>query len=443
MIGEKKPVMVYIHGGSYVLVASADPLYSGQYLVAEYENLVVVSVNYRLNLLGYIDFSGVEGGEEFPTSGYNGLLDVIEALKWINENIAAFGGDPENITVFGESAGAGTVGCLLVAEPAEGLFQHAIMQSGDVSLTYPIEEFEKYEQTEYLMKITGAKNMDDLMALSTEELRKAIETDTGKEGPEGETRLAGLNNHPLRGNGSIIPADPYAALAEGAGKDVDIIIGTTADEMRYWVLCMCNDVKPENITQKDRDTMASRYYPWIQKRVERIVCDEPDGDAILNKYLTLKNFENEEYADKYPGIWNYSDMDSEWTFILPTVKTAEAHAAAGGPGKTYVYIFNKDIPNERLSILGSCHGVEIPYVFNNTHNDSVFGTPEKNLVSKISSAWVNFAAAGDPGQGWTEYNLDTRATMIFGEDSSMKMVNDPNSEERELLMPLYEKKFAT
>ena len=442
MAGEKKPVMVYIHGGSYCLGASADPLYSGQYLVAEYENLVVVSVNYRLNLLGYIDFSSVEGGEEFPTSGYNGLLDVIESLKWINENIAAFGGDPDNITVFGESAGAGTVGCLLVAEPAEGLFQHAIMQSGDVSLTYPIERFEENEQTEYLMKITGAKNMDDLMALSTEDLRKAIEVDTGKEGPEGGTMLADLNNHPLRGSGSIIPADPYAALADGAGKDVDIIIGTTADEMRYWVLCMCSDVNPETITQKDRDKMASRYYPWIQKKAEKIVSEEPDKEAILNKYLSLKNFDNEEYADKYPGIWNYSDMVSEWAFILPAVRTAEAHAAAEGTGKTYVYIFNKDIPNEKQSILGSCHGVEIPYVFNNIHNDSVYGTPDKNLVPKISSAWVNFAASGDPGQGWTEYNNDARATMVFGKDNSMKMVNDPNSEERKLLMPIFEKKFA-
>ena len=437
MDGDKKPVMVFIHGGSYAFGGSADSQYSGQYLTAAHENLILVSVNYRVNLLGYIDFSRVEGGEEFPDSGYLGVLDVIEALKWIKENISAFGGDPENVTIFGESAGGGTVGCLLVSKPAEGLFQRAILQSGDASLTYPIEKFEKNMQTEYLMKITGAKNMNDLMALSTEDIQKALETDTGKTGPEGNSQLAGLNNHPMRGNDSIIPEDPYEALADGASKDVDIMIGTTADEWRYWIECMYTNLDPH----QNLDKMVDKYYPFIQERAYDILGDYPEKDELIKEFLKMENFDGEKYSDKYPHIWNYADLNTEQAFRLPAIKTAEEHLAAGGKGKTYMYLFEKGVTDEVLEIMGACHAVEIPYVFNNPIGYEDLGAPDKNLLSDVSSAWVNFAATGDPGHGWTEYNTETRPTMIFGGDGTLKMEDDPKSEARILLMPLFENKI--
>ena len=430
--GDKKTVMVFIHGGSYGWGGSSDSLYNGQYLTAAYENIILVSVNYRVNLLGYIDFSKVEGGEKFPDSGYLGVLDVIEALKWIKENIAAFGGDPDNVTVFGESAGGGTVGCLLAAKPAEGLFRRAILESGDVSLTYPAEKFEENMQTEYLMKITGAKNMDDLMALSTEDIRKAMETDTGKAGPESGSGLADLNNHPMRGSGSIIPEHPFAALAEGAGKDVDIMIGTTADEVRYWIMCMCPTLSPH----EHLDEMVEEYYSWVRENAYNAFGDNPEKDDIIRKYLSLHNSDEEEYADTYPGIWGYTDLNTENSFRIPALKTAEAHLAAGGKGRTYMYLFEKGVTDEKLKILGACHAIEVQYVFNNPEKHFEFGTPDKDLIRRVSSAWVNFAATGDPGYGWTEYNTETRPTMVIGKDGSMKMENDPKGETRKLLMPL-------
>lgn len=435
--GDKKAVMVFIHGGSYGWGGSADAVYNGQYLTAVHENLILVSVNYRVNLLGYIDFSKVEGGKKFPDSGYLGVLDVIEALKWIKENIAAFGGDPENVTIFGESAGGGTVGCLLSAKAAQGLFRRAILQSGDVSLTYPIKQFEKNMQTEYLMKITGAKNMEDLMALSTEDIQKALETETDKVGPEAGSDLASLNNHPLRGSGSIIPEKPFTALAEGVGKDVDVMVGTTADEIRYWLTCMYPNLDPH----EHLDKMVDKYYYWIKEKSYDVFGDNPAKDEIIKEYLSLQNFDDKEYADKYPGIWGYSDLITERMFRLPALKTAEAHLASGGKGKTYMYFFEKGVTDEKLKILGACHAIELPYVFNNSTGFDEFGTPDKNLLSPVSSAWVNFAATGDPGYGWTEYNAETRPTMIFGKDGSMKMEDDPKGGTRKLLMPLFENNY--
>ena len=433
----KKPVMVFIHGGSYGWGGTAAPSYTGQYLTAAYENLIVVSVNYRVNLLGFIDFSGVEGGEAFPDSGYLGVLDVIEALKWINENIESFGGDSDNITLFGESAGAGIIGSLLTAKPAEGLFNRAILQSGDASTAYPIERFEENMQTEYLMKITGAKNMDDLMALSTDDIKKALDADTGKEGPEGGSDLASQNNHPLRGTGSIIPENPYEALAEGAGKDVDIMIGTTTDELRYWVLCMY----PNLDAHQNLDKKIDKYYSWIQEKVRTEFNGDPAKEKILNEFLALQNYEDEAYSDTYPHIWAYSDVRSELVFRLPAIKTAESHLAAEGTGKTYMYLFEKGVTDKRLKVLKACHAIDISYVFNNPNETDDFGIPDKEFLSDVSSAWVNFATTGDPGYGWTEYNTETRATMIFGDDNSMEMIDDPKREARELLMPLYEARF--
>lgn len=434
LTGEKKPVMVFIHGGSYGWGGSAHPNCNGQYLTDAHENLILVSVNYRLDALGYIDFSSVEGGEDFPDSGYLGVLDVIEALNWMKANIEAFGGDPENITIFGESAGGGTVGCLLVAKPADGLFQRAILQSGDVSITYLQKMFQDNMQTDYLLKITGSKNMDDLMALSTEEIKKALETDTGKEGPEGGSALADLNNRPLRGSGSIIPEKPYEAMAEGAGKDVDIMIGTTADEMRYWVLCM----EPNIDWQTHLDEKIELYYSWIKKRTDVFLETYPDKDALLREFFSLQNYDNEAYADRYPGIWNYSEFITERSLRIPALKTAEAHLSAGGTGKTYMYLFEKSVTLDKLRILGACHAIDLSYVFNNVKDNPEFGPVNKELASAVSSAWVNFATTGDPGYGWTEYNYDTRSTMIFGNDNTLKMVDDPKREQRELLMPYSE-----
>ena len=171
---EGKTVMVFFHGGSYGWGATSDPIYDGRNLVEKYPDLVLVTAEYRLGIFGFIDFSGVPGGEDYAESGNLGLLDQICALEWVRDNIAAFGGDPEKVTIFGESAGAGSVSLLPLIEETDGLFRRIIAESGSVALTYSREECKNL--TQMLLKKSGCTDMDGLSSLSEETLTKLNET---------------------------------------------------------------------------------------------------------------------------------------------------------------------------------------------------------------------------------------------------------------------------
>ncbi|MCR5783703.1 MAG: carboxylesterase family protein [Clostridia bacterium] len=215
-----KTVMVFFHGGSYGWGATSDPMYDGHNLVEKYPDIILVTVEYRLGILGFIDFSSVPGGEAYSTSGNLGLLDQICALQWIKKNISAFGGDPDNITIFGESAGAGSVSLIPLIKEADGLYQRVIAESGSVALTYSKEECQNL--TKLLLKKSGCTTMDELTALSEEELISLNE------------ELNDYNNFPER-DGIVLPEDPYGAYADGGAAKTDMLIGSNADEVRYWI----------------------------------------------------------------------------------------------------------------------------------------------------------------------------------------------------------------
>ena len=217
---DKKPVMVFIHGGSYGWGGTADPLYDGRNFVSTHPEIVFVTVGYRTGLLGFVDFSSVEGGGDFPDAPNLGLLDQIEALRWIHQNIEGFSGDPGNVTIFGESAGGGSVSLLTIIEEAKGLFRRVIAQSGSVALTYSKEACADF--TNRLLKESGCGNMDELTALSEDDLKKINE------------KLNEYNNFPQR-DGRIIPLDPYTPYDSGATADVDMLIGTNENECNYWI----------------------------------------------------------------------------------------------------------------------------------------------------------------------------------------------------------------
>ena len=179
-VGEGKTVMVFIHGGSYGWGGTADPLYDGENLVRAHPEVVLVTIAYRIGITGFVDFSSVPGGEEFPDAPNLGLWDQIEALRWIRRNIAAFGGDPEKVTVFGESAGGGSVSLLPFIPEAKGLFRRVIAESGSVALTYSKEECLDF--TRRLMKAAGAESMQDLMLLTEAELMQAEQLGAGLRG---------------------------------------------------------------------------------------------------------------------------------------------------------------------------------------------------------------------------------------------------------------------
>ncbi|MBO6209424.1 MAG: carboxylesterase/lipase family protein, partial [Schwartzia sp.] len=226
---EKKnlPVMVFIHGGGFQTGGTSDPLYNGSNFAAV-NDVVIVTLNYRVSVFGFVNFGAIDSA--FEDSGYLGLKDQIAALQWIKENIADFGGNPDNITIFGESAGAISCMMLAVIPAAKGLFQKAIPQSGN---TYMFNTPEYSTQIAALyMELGGAKTMRDMMKKSSAELISIYEK--VKEIRAAQTAADYLPTC----DGKFMPGDPFRALKEGAARGIKFLTGTTADEWRYWLIYM-------------------------------------------------------------------------------------------------------------------------------------------------------------------------------------------------------------
>ena len=405
-VSAKKPVMVWIHGGAYMLGGSSDRMYDGQNFAEAHKDIVFVTINYRLGMMGFIDFSKVEGGEEFPDSQNLGLLDVIQALKWIKNNIKNFGGDSENITIFGESAGSVTVGALMIMEEARGLFHKGIQQSGPVIKGITLGTREKSQKfAAKVMELSGCKNMKELMALSTEELQN-LET---------EYQISDY------GCGAIVddihvPSAGEDALAQSWGSEVDLIIGTNADEQVYSVN-ECGGI------DKFKDYTLERF-----NHAMTIIADEfkPNVEKFFNLH-----YGKEE-------IWKFIALVTEYNYRMPSI--IEADLREKHKGKTYMYYWN--IPSNSADYYyKACHAVELAYVFNNLDNTIFCGEGAKQLnADRVQEAWVNFAKTGNPsidGAEWPEYKPDTRITMVI--DEQWHTERDLLKRHTDLIMPIYQK----
>lgn len=325
---EGKTVMVFFHGGSYGWGATSEPMYDGHHLVEKYPNIVLVTVEYRLGVLGFIDFSSVPGGEAYATSGNLGLLDQICALQWVQKNIAAFGGDPDNVTVFGESAGAGSVSLLPLTEEADGFYRRIIAESGSVALTYSREECQNL--TKLLLEKSGCATMDDLKALSEEELVSLNED------------LNDYNNFPER-DGIVLPEDLYGAYANGDAAKADMLIGTNADEVRRWI------AERGYYAPGIPGMPLYRYgFPIMYENNRKRMTDEEK--QCVNAFLALNNGQS---------IWKLTELYNELLFRIPAMKQAELHSANGN--RVYAYYWTMPDEDETL---GACHAIELSYVFN-------------------------------------------------------------------------------
>lgn len=392
---EKKPVMVFFHGGAYGWGGTVDPLYDGRNFVTKQSDIILVTVGYRTGLMGFVDLSYLEGGEDFPDAPNLGLLDQIEALRWVQKNISAFGGDPDNVTIFGESAGGGSASLLPIIPQAKGLFRRAIAESGSVVLTFSKEECRDF--TRRLIREAGTKKMSDLMALSEEQLQKINEA------------VNSYNNFPQR-DGRLIPVDPYLPYEEGATKDVDILIGTNSEEMNYWI-GEVGGVIPF------RFTIPIKY----------------END------LRLLNHEEKQRVKRFMSVMKGHSMFrmarfyDELMFRLPAVAQAEAHAEHGG--KAYMYLWT--IPSA-ITMRNACHAVELAYVFGNREETIYTGqVADEKISDTIMQMWTNFARTGNPSTDqviWERYNGTKRATMILSETPHLQ--DDPLSGRRKLLFPL-------
>ena len=399
---QKRTVMVFLHGGAFGWGGTADPLYDGKSFVAAHPDIVLVTVGYRTGLMGFVDFSAVEGGESFPDAPNLGILDQIEALRWINRNIAGFSGDPDNVTLFGESAGGASVSLLPLINEAKGLFKRVIAESGSVALTFSKDECADF--TRRLLKISGAKNMDDLMSLSEEELMRINEP------------LNCYNNFPQL-DGRLFPLDPYSAYESGMTADIDMLIGTNANESNYWVGEVGGIVPfrfgiPVKFENDLRALSAAD-----RRRVE----------AMMSRMKGKK-------------IWRMAEFYNEMLFRLPAVRQAQSHSKNGG--KVYMYYW---VQPSSIRFLGACHAVELSYVFCNPQETIFTGEPaDPQLTETVSDMWANFARTGDPsvpGLEWPAYNERSRETAIIGIPPQIK--SDPLGARRRELSPLLRYRINT
>lgn len=402
-----KPVMVFFHGGSYAWGATSDPIYDGHNLVSKYDDLILVSVEFRSGLLGFIDLSSVEGGEAYRESGNLGLLDQKCALEWVQKNISAFGGNPENVTVFGESSGAGSISLLPLMDGTKGLFRRVIAQSGSVTLTYSREECQNL--TNMLLEETGCTNMEALTALSEEELKAVNE------------KLNDYANFPER-DGVILPEDLYGAYQFGKSSGVDMMIGTNADEVKYWVWEMGYTAPPVPGT-----LLYKLMIPIMYENNLRVLSGEEK--AHVKAFLAMQDGSSAE---------KLSEFYTETLFRIPAMQQAAYHAEQGN--NTYTYYWTYPCADEKI---GACHAVELAYVFNNPE-EAIYtgGKYDQELADTVQDMWVNFARTGDPGvdgHTWKPYDSAARETMVLGSDIHME--SDIKAEQRKEIEPILDHYF--
>ena len=391
-----RPVMVFLHGGAYGWGGTADPLYDGKNFVTAEPDIVMITIAYRIGIMGFIDFSEVPGGAAFPFAPNLGIYDQIEALRWIRKNAAAFGGDPDNITIFGESAGGGSVSILPFIPEAKGLFRRVIAESGSVALT-----FSKAETLDFTRRLLNdhkeLKTMDDLLALSEEQLK------------EYNKPLNEFNNFPQR-DGILIPLDPYEPYRKGMTADVDMIIGTNANEMNYWI-------------GEVGGIVAYRF--GIPVKFENDLKRFSKADKERAKAF-LKMLSGHE-------IRRMSEFYNELMFRLPAIAQAEQHAKNGG--KVYLYYWTEP---SHIRHYKACHAVELAYVFGNTQDTIYLGEPaDPELSRKVMHIWASFAATGTPDAGdtdWQTYDANKRATLVISKH--LRMREDILPRQREMLNPL-------
>lgn len=390
-----KTVMVFFHGGSYGWGGTADPMYDGAKLVSKHADIILVTVGYRTGLTGFVDLSSLKGGEYYPDAPNLGLLDQIEALRWVRQNIASFGGNPDNVTIFGESAGGGSVSLLPIIPAAKGLFRRVIAESGSVALTFSKSECQSF--TQKLVRETKAKSVLDLLRLSENELKAVNE------------KVNYYNNFPQR-DGRLIPFDAYEPYDHGATADVDMLIGTNSNEMNYWI---------------------GEIGGVVPYRISMSVKFENDLKTLnQDDKRRVKQFMSSLHGH---SLWRMTEFYNEMMFRLPAVRQAQSHAKNGGNAYMYYWTVPSALPMRK-----ACHAVELAYVFGNLDETIYTGErADEALSDTVMEMWTNFARTGNPSideLDWLPYSEAERNTMVISDHPTLEQ--DPMKNQREKLFPL-------
>lgn len=403
---KKRPVMVWIHGGAFTHGSGSDALYNGVNLVQR-GDVVLICINYRLGGMGFLHLKDRLG--EHGIANNLGLLDCIAGLEWVRDNAAAFGGDPGNVTIFGESAGSAAVGCLLAMPGARGLFQRAILQSGQGRGQSP-EMTSKVVDGVLKELDMQPEDAPALLSIPAERIVAAQE----------RVSSGGLRIGPALDNDTM-PEQPLKAIAAGSAEGIDLLIGNNRDENKLFM------IGPKRRTEYDEDKLLRTVRPMLPGLDDSALKTVTDVYRASRQVRDLPS-SNLDIADAITG---------DVQFRIGGVAVAEAQAARGG--NAFMYLFDHESP-ARGGSLGACHALEIPFVFGNTGLPSQvkFAGTGKNVVSlseQMMDAWINFARTGNPSHdtigNWPKYETTKRATMMFGPDTGVQ--DDPFSEERDVL----------
>ncbi len=409
--GARRPVLVWIHGGAFAIGSGSQGLYDGAPL-ARRGDAVVVTINYRLGPLGFLHLRELTGGR-IPATGNEGILDQVAALEWVRENIAAFGGDPGNVTIFGESAGGMSVGTLLGLPRARGLYAKAIPQSGAAQTVSSLERAVRL--AERLIRELGIRrdDVDALRSVSPKQLLEATDRINGVPGAMVNPEF-GMTWKPVL-DGRALARAPYEELRAGSAAGVAVMAGSTLDE---WKL----------LATGEPGVLALAESALVERARAGLGGAEPT--PLVDAYRRARTARGEPATP----FELHAAIETDRIFRMPALRLLEAQARHDP--RTYSYLFTWRSPLLG-GMLGACHALELGFVFG-THatpgmRDFCGTGPGADALSEsMQDAWLAFAKSGDPSCAavgrWTPYRDADRATLVFGEKRALEL--DPRAEER-------------
>jgi para-nitrobenzyl esterase len=393
----KRPVMLWLHGGGFTSGNGSYTMYDGANLAHKHD-VVTVTINHRLNSFGFLYLADI-GGEKFASASNCGILDAVAALEWVRDNIANFGGDPNNVTIFGQSGGAGKVSTLLAMPSAKGLFHRAIIQSGANVKGFSTEDATKTAHT--LMETLGVKTAQELQQVPMDRLIAAT------------LSTRGLRLGPVV-DGKTLPGGPFDPTAPAISADVPLLIGSTEFEVNFF---------PNTKLDPIDDTELHAAV----KQATRA------DDAAVDKLIAV-------YRQGRPNATpiDLSQIIASDAFRSQVITEAERKSVQSAPVYMYYFTWKTPVHDGKLKAF---HTLEIPFALANVDESKSMtgsGADRYPLQDKMSGAWAAFARTGNPNHkglpNWPVFKTDQRATMIL--DNQCKVVNDPHGEERQALASL-------
>jgi para-nitrobenzyl esterase len=399
--GRKRPVMFWCHGGGFATGSGSTAMNDGNHL-AYRGDVVVVTINHRLNVLGFT-YLGALGGEDFEQSGDAGMLDIVHALKWVRENIEQFGGDPNTVMIFGQSGGGRKVGTLLGMPAAKGLFHRAVIESGPTIKLVDRDQAARVAERLVSKLQLGRNEVREMQKIPLQKIMAAY-FDVVKDMGNADQMTEGFSPTV---NGAAVPQHPFYPAASQISADVPLMLGHTRTEMTL---------------QSPADTFALDDAA-MHARVRGLIGDS--ADRVIETYRSIN-----------PGSSPsdiYFLIASDQRYGAPVMKIAERRVALNR-GPVYLYYFRWETPVQG-GRLKSPHTIEIPFAFDNVKIAESLtggGSEAMALADKVSDTWIAFARTGDPNTPklpqWLKFNAQDRPTMVF--NNEIKVANDPIREQR-------------